>query len=172
MSAVFTECPLTITMMKASNGVTRRMIAEHADEQPRRPEHRAPIEQHPDRDEEEHGEDIAHRQNISAGLIADLRLPDDHAAEECAERHGSTERHVGNRRHADRHHQHREREQFRERSRATRKSSHGTKRAPASIMIAVSSASFRTAMHDCLARYSIRRQPSQPPPAPAPARAR
>ena len=35
-------------------------------------DHRAPIEQHPDRDEEEHGKDIAHRQNISAGLIAHL----------------------------------------------------------------------------------------------------
>ena len=72
----------------------------------RRVEQRAVIKEHPDRDEEEHREGVAHRQDIGRGLVADFRLPDDHAAEERAERHRRAERDIGNGRDADRHDQH------------------------------------------------------------------
>ena len=86
--------------------------AEHAEEQPRRVEERAVIEEHADGDEEEDRERVAHRQHIGRGLVADFRLPDDHAAEECAERHRGAEGDIGNRRHADRHDEHGEGEEF------------------------------------------------------------
>ena len=48
------------------------------------------IEQHADRDEEQHGEGVAQRQRLGGGLLAERRLAQDHAGEKGAER----ERHV------------------------------------------------------------------------------
>ena len=40
------------------------------------------IEEHADRDEEQHGEGVAHRQGLGRGTQAELRTPDDHPGEE------------------------------------------------------------------------------------------
>ena len=70
------------------------------------------VEQHADRDEEQHGEGVAHRQRLGRGAQAVVGAADDHAGEERAERH----RHAEHQRRADgdaeRDHQHGQREQL------------------------------------------------------------
>ena len=58
--------------------------------QRRRQKHRR-IEQHADRDEEQHGEGVAQRQRLGRGLLAQLRLAQHHAGEEGAERQRNAE---------------------------------------------------------------------------------
>jgi hypothetical protein len=70
------------------------------------------IEEHPYGDEKQDRECIAHRQDISGGLITDFRLSDNHATKECAQRQRGTEGDVGNCRNANRHHQHGKREEL------------------------------------------------------------
>ena len=75
--------------------------------------HQAPgIEQHADRDEEEHGEGVAHRHGVARGSGCELGAADGQAREERAERH----RHAEEPGRADRdphgEHQHREGEQL------------------------------------------------------------
>ena len=46
--------------------------AEHAEKKSRHGNDSMPVEQHPNRNEEEDGENVAHWQDIGAGLVAHL----------------------------------------------------------------------------------------------------
>src|SRR4029453_12693499 len=70
------------------------------------------IEEHPDGDEKEDRECIAHRQDIRGSLIADFRLADNHATKECAQRQRGTKGGGGNCRDANRHYEHGKREEL------------------------------------------------------------
>ena len=49
------------------------------------------VEQHADRDEEQHREGVLQRQRLGGGAVAQLRLAQHHAGEEGAEREGDAE---------------------------------------------------------------------------------
>ena len=82
-------------------------LAEHDDRDRRRQlerlsDHYRRIEEHPHRHEEQHGKRVAERERFLRGPVAQGRLPEHHAGEECAERERDAEqlrRSVG---HADR----------------------------------------------------------------------
>ena len=70
------------------------------------------IEQHADRDEEQHPERVAQRQCLLGGAMAEFALRQDHAGKERAERQRHAEQIGGARRDAERNRQHGEAEQF------------------------------------------------------------
>ena len=70
------------------------------------------IEQHADRDEEQHREGIAHRQRVRGGAQAVVGSSDHHAGEERAERHRDAEDPRRSHGDAERDHQHGQREQL------------------------------------------------------------
>ena len=70
------------------------------------------IEQHADRDEEQHGESIAQRQAFLRGAMAELAFRQDHAGEEGAERQRHAEELRGSESDAERDRQHAEAEEF------------------------------------------------------------
>ena len=92
-------------------------LAEHDDEHRREngdrlahDDHR--IDQHADRDEEQHREGVAQRQRLVGGALAQLGFAHDHAGEEGAERERDVEQHRSPERAAERDREHRQPEQF------------------------------------------------------------
>ena len=84
---------------------------EHGGEQRQgRIDHDARIEQHSDRDEEQHGEGVAQRQRLGRGLLAQLQLAQHHAGEEGAKRERDAEQLGGGVGDAERDRQHGEAE--------------------------------------------------------------
>ena len=78
------------------DGVGRRRLAEHDDEQggqhrQRLGQQHRRVEQHAHRDEEQHGEGVLQRQGVVGGAVAQLGAVHDDAGEEGAEREGDAE---------------------------------------------------------------------------------
>ena len=111
-TAVAIGLPSTRTVSKAASGLTITTTASTTAIS-QRGLHEAPrIEQHADRDEEEHGERVAHRHRVAGGPGRELGAADGQPGEKRAERH----RHPEDLGRADRdphgEDQHREREQL------------------------------------------------------------
>ncbi len=70
------------------------------------------IEQHADRDEEQHGEGIAQGQRLGGRLLAEARFAEQHAGEEGAEGERGAEQFGGDVGHAERNREHRKPEQL------------------------------------------------------------
>ena len=101
-----------MTMPSAASGFNDQNNREYSNNESRRFNDYTVIEEHPDGDEKEDCECIAHWQDIRGSLIADFRLSDNHAAKECAQRQRGTKGDVGNCRDANRHYEHGKREEL------------------------------------------------------------
>ena len=92
-------------------------LADHDQRDDRRDEERLAdderrIEEHADRNEEEHREGVAQRQRLGGGLMAEVGFADRDAREERAERERDLERERGHHRDAERHDEDRKREEL------------------------------------------------------------
>ena len=99
------------------DGERRDRLADHDDgdrrqHRPRLAHENRGIEQHADRDEEQHREGVAKRQGLLSRLVAERRFGEDHAGEEGAERERHPEELGRAEGDAERDGEHREPEQF------------------------------------------------------------
>ena len=91
MSAAERECPKRRTTRKAAIDLPTRMMSTVASSATGASTTIVGVEQHADRDEEQHGEGVAQGQRLGRGLLAQLRLAQHHAGEEGAERERDAE---------------------------------------------------------------------------------
>ncbi|MCY1287514.1 hypothetical protein D9M68_439840 [compost metagenome] len=82
----------------ADDDVGRHRLAEHDDQEGRQHRQRLldqdrRVEQHANRDEEQHGEGVAQRQRVLRRLVAEFGFVEDHPGEERAEGEGHAEQH-------------------------------------------------------------------------------
>ena len=83
--------PRSRTIARAASGLPSRTTASVAGDERRGLEQVTRVEQHPDRDEEQDGEGVPHRQGLGRRPEAELRAADDHPGEERAEGHRHAE---------------------------------------------------------------------------------
>ena len=79
------------TIANAASGLPSMTTASVAAIRVRPREHARRVQQHPDRDEEQHRERVPHRQRVGRGPEAEVRPADDEAGEERAEGHRHAE---------------------------------------------------------------------------------
>ena len=111
-SAVLSGCPSTSTIAIGRQRLADEDNRQRRHDQPRRFQQLLRIEQQPDRDEEQHGKRVAHRQGLGGRPQAEIAAAHDHAGQKRPQRHRHAE-HLG-RTHgnAQCHHQHGQREQL------------------------------------------------------------
>ena len=90
-SAVASGWPRSSTTATAASDFATRITNSTAATPERLAQQDGRVEQHADRDEEQHGEGVAQRQAVGRGLVAEVALAQDHAGEEGAEREGDPE---------------------------------------------------------------------------------